>query len=94
VAQGFTGKILRSYLLEGRRVLILQEGYEGDIEIGESVDIELPAGETKRGEVVNIAWGSAFHADSPPLTLVVAGVDDEPAEAGRVSGVHATATQL
>ncbi len=56
-------------------MLVLEEGYEGGIEPGDEVRVLLPAGEL-RVRVDNVAWGSAFDADSPPLTLVTNGPPD------------------
>ena len=88
VAIGFAAKVLRTYLLEERRVLVLDDGYAGDIEAGDWVEVGLPDGATARGQIATVAWGSAFHAEDPPLTLVVTGLGEVPPEAGAaISGV-------
>lgn len=86
MAEGFKAKVRRAYPLEGKRVLILQDGYEGDVEAGDAVEVVLPAGAV-RGQVATVAWGSAFHAESPPLTIVVTGLDADPSEGALVRGV-------
>lgn len=63
----FTGTVHRSYGLNGKRVIVLEGDYAGDIDRGDIVSVE-GAG---TGRVENVAWGSAFDAESPPLTLVV-----------------------
>ncbi len=69
----FRGVVERTYVLQGDRVLIL-ESYEGDIEAGDKVLLERPTGDAEV-TVKNVAWGSAYNAESPPLTLVVDPVD-------------------
>jgi hypothetical protein len=88
VAVGFQGTVRRTYALEGNRVLILEEGYEGDIEVGELVEVAWD-GATASGAVVSVAWGSAFRAEDPPLTLVVSGLDAEPPKGAQVRGLAA-----
>jgi hypothetical protein len=88
VAVGFKGTVRRTYALEGNRVLILEEGYEGDIEVGELVEVAWD-GASSKGAVVSVAWGSAFRAEDPPLTLVVSGLEGEPPKGANVSGVSA-----
>lgn len=69
----FEGTLERSYVLGEQRVLLFGVGYRGDIETGDwiAIDVEGTLHEVK---VVNLAWGSAFHAETPPLTLVVDGL--------------------
>jgi hypothetical protein len=88
VAEGFKAKVRRAYPLDGKRVLILQEDYEGDIEAGDTLEVTMPDGPAKV-QVATVAWGSAFHAESPPLTLVVEGLDDNPAEGAAISSTAA-----
>lgn len=80
MARAFRGTIRKSYAMGEHRALVLDEKYEGDIESGDRLEVELPSGELAQVEVVSLAWGSAFRATSPPLTLVVQGLDDSPAE--------------
>lgn len=56
-------------------MLVLEEGYTGGVEPGDEVRVLLPTGEL-RVHVTSVAWGSAFDADSPPLTLVTDGPPD------------------
>jgi len=86
VAEGFKAKVRRAYPLDGKRVLILQDGYEGDIEAGDPVEVALASGAV-RAEIATVAWGSAFHAESPPLTIVVTGLEEDPAEGTAVRGL-------
>ncbi len=66
-------------------MLILQEGYEGDVEAGDALEVTMPDGPA-RVQVATVAWGSAFHAESPPLTLVVEGLDADPVEGAAIRG--------
>ncbi len=86
MAEAFKAKVRRAYPLDGKRVLILQDGYEGDIEAGDILQVTMPDGPAKV-QVATVAWGSAFHAESPPLTLVVEGLEDNPAEGAAISGI-------
>lgn len=70
MSERFTGTVNRSYALDGKRVVILETGYDGDIEQGDLVEI---AG-AGQGRVESLAWGSAFDAESPPLTIIVDGL--------------------
>lgn len=88
MAAGFRARVARSYVLKGQRVLVLREGYEGDIEVGDRVELDVGGAEPARGIVASIAWGSAFHAEDPPLTLVVDGVADaDPVADAEVRGL-------
>lgn len=73
----FEAKVRRSYAMDDKRVLVLEDDYRGEIDVGETVEVVLPDG-ARRAEVATVAWGSAFHADSPPLTLVVSGLEIDP----------------
>ena len=86
MAEGFKAKVQRAYKIEDKHVLVLQDGYEGDVEAGDPVEVALPAG-TVRAEVATVAWGSAFHAQSPPLTIVVEGLEEDPGEGIEVRGL-------
>lgn len=92
MALDFKATVQRSYWLEGRAVLVLDHGYEGDIEQGEWVEIAQAEAGGRRGQVATVAWGSAFQATDPPLTLVVEGLDGELPEGGAaVRGAEAPA---
>ena len=66
----FSATVQRTYMIADRRVLVLERGYQGDIDAGDW--IEIGGGDASiRAQVVSVAWGSAFHATDPPLTLVV-----------------------
>ena len=69
----FKGIVGRTYVLQGDRVLIMKS-YEGDIAPGDVVEVELPTGNAAI-TIKKVAWGSAFNAESPPLTLIVDPVD-------------------
>lgn len=79
---GFRGRVRKTYPMGENRALVLQDEYEGDVGVGEQVEVALPSGERARVEVVQLAWGSAFRASSPPLTLIVAGLGEELPEEG------------
>jgi hypothetical protein len=101
MAADFSAIVQRSYALEGQHVLLLEGGYEGDIGQGEWIELAEPAasevsgssGEPeakRRARVASLAWGSAFHATEPPLTLIVEGLAGDPPGPGtRVRGVTA-----
>ena len=86
MGKSFEGKVQRAYTLEGRQIILLQPGYRGDLEAGEPVEVELSAGMT-RGTVHSVAWGSAFRAESPPLTIVLEGLGDDPEAGAKVYGL-------
>ena len=86
MASDLRGRLRRSYVLDGKRVLVLQEGCSGGIEVGDSVRVELTNGEFVTCKVATVAWGSGFQATSPPLTLVVEGLSGDPADEARVEG--------
>lgn len=73
MASDLKGRLRRSYLLDGKRVLVLEEGCTGGVEVGDHVEVR-SAGQQATAEVETVAWGSAFDAQSPPLTLVVKGL--------------------
>ncbi|MBW2460048.1 MAG: hypothetical protein JRH11_00280 [Deltaproteobacteria bacterium] len=86
MADDFKAAVRRAYALDGQRVLILELGYRGDVVPGEQVDVTT-GDRVVRATVANVAWGSAFHAKDTPLTLVVTGLDEDPAEGSAVCGV-------
>lgn len=91
MASGFRAKIGRAYRMGPQFVLVLKDGYSGDVEIGDVVEVVLANGEPVRAPIENLAWGSALRAESPPLTIVLAGVDGLALDAivadGEVRGV-------
>lgn len=95
MALGFQGQVSKVYELEGRPVLLLNNDYAGDIEAGDWVQVESAAtGGTDPGrvyQVETVAWGSAFHLEDPPLSLVLrpAAHGRSPVAPARVRGVQA-----
>lgn len=86
----FRGIVRRAFPMGERRALLLDTRYEGDVEAGDWIEVPLPSGRTEPVQVVQLAWGSAFRADSPPLTLVVDGLEEElPSEGTEIRGVEA-----
>lgn len=80
--------VRRTYRLPGKRLLLLEDTYEGGVEQGERVEIDLPEGRSAIVSVEGVAWGSAFKADNPPLTLIVPwGEEPDPEPGARVRGV-------
>ncbi len=63
--------VRRTYRLPGKRLLLLEDSYTGGVEAGERVEVELPGGALTEVAVEGVAWGSAFTAENPPLTLIV-----------------------
>lgn len=88
MSAGFEAKVRRSYPIEDKRVLILEDDYAGDIEVGDALEIAMTTG-VVHVTVASVAWGSAFHADSPPLTLVVSGLEADPLPGASVRGPRA-----
>ena len=74
----FAGVVQRSYALEGNHVLIIDASYEGEAEIGAWIEVDLPDADPGTAQIKSVAWGSAFDAQSPPLTLVVHGLSAVP----------------
>ena len=82
----FRGRVRKTYPMGEHRALVLQDEYEGDVGVGERVAVALPSGQSAEVEVVQLAWGSAFRASSPPLTLIVTGLGEElPQEGAEVT---------
>jgi hypothetical protein len=84
MTRAFRGRVRKAYPLGEHRALVFDDQYEGDIESGDRLSVDLGGGASATVEVVSLAWGSAFRADSPPLTLVVNGLDDEKVEGAEV----------
>lgn len=86
-AAQFKATVRRAYSVEGKQVLILDR-YEGDVDVGEWVEAVRPDGERVKAKIASVAWGSAFRADDPPLTLVVDGFGGyEPGGGAEIVGV-------
>lgn len=86
----FRGTVRKVYAMGEQRALVLEDQYRGDLEPGEWIEVALPSGRKVPVRVQSLAWGSAFRADSPPLTLVVEGFDDElPEEGTSIRGIAA-----
>ncbi|HJL16620.1 MAG TPA: hypothetical protein RMH99_13235 [Sandaracinaceae bacterium LLY-WYZ-13_1] len=81
---GFRAKVRQVYRLQDTHLLVLEEDYRGDVGPGDRLEIALPSGASARTSVRDLAWGSAFHAQNPPLTLIVDLVEAEEPEAGAV----------
>lgn len=82
--------VRRVYRLPGKRLLLLEESYEGGVEMGDRVEVTLGDGRALEVEVDGVAWGSSFGAArNPPLTLVVVwnDADPEPDEGASVRGI-------
>lgn len=82
--------VRRVYRLPGKRLLLLEESYEGGVETGERVEVQLPDGRAVEAEVDGVAWGSSFGSGrNPPMTLVVlwSDADPDPDEGAPVRGV-------
>ena len=80
--------VRRTYCLPGKRLLLLEDTYEGGVEQGDEVEVALPDGRALRVAVEGVAWGSSFQAVNPPLTLVLPwGEDPDPEPGARVRGV-------
>lgn len=76
---GFHATVRQVYRLADSLLLVLEEDYRGDIGPGDRLDVDISGGRTVRTTVKDLAWGSAFHASNPPLTLIVDLIDgDEP----------------
>ena len=86
-AMQFKATVRRAYSVEGKQVLILDR-YEGDVDVGEWVEAVRPDGARARAKIASVAWGSAFRAEDPPLTLVVDGFAGyEPGKGSEIVGV-------
>lgn len=81
---GFCATVRQVYRLQDTHLLVLEEDYRGDVGPGDGIEIELASGEIARTKVRDLAWGSAFHAQNPPLTLIVDLVGPEEPEAGAI----------
>ena len=84
MTRAFRATVRKAYPMGEHRALVLDDQYEGDIESGDRLAVDLPGGAHATVEVVSLAWGSAFRADSPPLTLVVDGLDDQKVDGAEI----------
>lgn len=75
-------KVRRTYRLSGKRLLLLDDTYEGGVEGGDWIELTAPSGRTTQVQVESVAWGSAFKASNPPLTLIVEWQEDVDPEPG------------
>ncbi|MBZ0115854.1 MAG: hypothetical protein K8H88_02580 [Sandaracinaceae bacterium] len=90
MALGFSATVLRAYRLDGRPVLLFEDGYQGDIAQDEWVELALASGKRVSMQVESVAWGSAFNAADPPLSLVLRPTDVElPPKGSQVRGIAA-----
>lgn len=81
--------VRRTYRLPGKRLLLLEDSYEGGVEQGDRVEVGLPDGRHASVSVEGVAWGSSFSAENPPLTLVIPwGEDPDPEPGASVRGVR------
>lgn len=77
--------VRRVYRLPGKRLLLLEDSYEGGVEMGDEIEVGLPDGRSARVPVDGVAWGSAFGLGrNPPLTLIVLWSDEPDPEKGAV----------
>ncbi len=74
--------VRRTYRLPGKRLLLLEDTYEGGVEQGDRVEVALPGGRKLVVEVEGVAWGSSFSAENPPLTLVLPWAEEPDPEPG------------
>ena len=66
----FRATLRQHYRLSENNLFVL-ESYSGDITPGDHLEVDLPDGSTMDFRVHDLAWGSAFNAATPPLTLIV-----------------------
>jgi hypothetical protein len=79
--QPFTGTVRRSHPMEPGSMVLVLERYAGDVDVGDEV-VVVRGGTETRVKVAQMAWGSSFGLEAPPLTLVVTGLDDTLGYAG------------
>jgi len=87
----FAGVVQRSYVFENNHVLIIDASYQGEAEIGAWIEVDLPDATAGTAQIKSVAWGSAFDARNPPLTLVVHGLNAVPAAGAAVRAGRAPA---
>ena len=77
----FEGTVRRAHSIEPGHVVLILERYAGDIDVGDSIAVSYE-GAVTQVRVSNLAWGSAFGKEDPPLTLVVVGLPPDGKFAG------------
>ncbi|MGE0787342.1 MAG: hypothetical protein AB7S26_16840 [Sandaracinaceae bacterium] len=84
----FRGTLRQHYRLKDKALLVLEEGYEGEIGPAERVKI-VAEGREWIATVHELAWGSTMNAARLPLSLVVRGLDegDEPPPGATIHSV-------
>ena len=82
----FRATLASSYPLRDQRVLLLETDFEGTIEAGDWIEMDLPAGGPIRVQVKSLGWGSAFQAHAAKLMLVVAGLPEPPSDGSELRG--------
>ena len=80
--------VTRTYRLGAKRLLVLADDYEGGVDVGDRVQVELADGRTAEVAVDGVAWGSSYDARNPPLTIVAVwdDADPDPLEGAKVVG--------
>ena len=78
----FTATVRQVYALADRHLLVLQENYRGDIGPGDLIEVSLPDASSTTVRVRDLAWGSAFTSQNPPLTLIVDRIEGAEPRAG------------
>lgn len=87
MSERFGATLRQHYRLTDTDLLVLDE-YEGDVGTGDVLAVELPGGRKASFSVHDLAWGSAYNAASPPLTLIVKGLGAiEPEKGARITPV-------
>ena len=82
----FKATIGSSYPLRDQRVLLLETDFEGSIEAGDWIEMDLPSRRATRVQVKSIGWGSAFQAHAAKLMLIVTGLPEAPADGTELRG--------
>ena len=82
----FHAVLRQHYRLEEVDLLVLEETYLGDVGPGDRLAIELEPGKSQPFLVHDLAWGSAMSAKTPPLTLIVKGLEGAELSPGAVIG--------
>jgi hypothetical protein len=85
----FRATLRQHYQLKGNHLLVLEE-YSGDVSPGDHLTVALPGGGSLEFRVHDLAWGSAFNASAPPLTLIVKdlGANPPPLTGAEISPVE------
>jgi hypothetical protein len=67
-------------------VLLLDTDFEGSIEAGDWIEVDLPSAGQSRVQVKSVGWGSAFQAHAAKLMLIVTGLPEAPADGTELRG--------